>query len=42
MEYGKGPWERLDHYVARHSDVQMSHTFCPVCMEQYRREQGLK
>jgi Amt family ammonium transporter len=41
VEHGKGPWERLDHYVARHSDVQMSHTFCPECMKEYRRREGL-
>lgn len=40
-EKGKGEWGRLDHYVMRHSDAQLSHTFCPQCYEQYRREQGL-
>jgi PAS domain S-box-containing protein len=38
---GHGEWGRLDHYVMRHSDAQLSHTFCPQCYEQYRREQGL-
>lgn len=40
VEHGHGPWGRLDHYVMRHSDTQLSHTFCPPCLEQYRREQG--
>lgn len=40
-EHGQGAWGRLDHYVMRHSDAQLSHTFCPQCYEQYRREQGL-
>ncbi|MBI3664160.1 MAG: PAS domain S-box protein [Acidobacteria bacterium] len=39
---GQGAWERLDHYVAQHSDAQVSHTFCPECLEEYRRGQGLK
>ena len=39
--HGHGEWGRLDHYVMRHSDTQLSHTFCPHCFEQYRKEQGL-
>jgi PAS domain S-box-containing protein len=38
---GSGEWQRLDHYVARHSDAQISHTFCPRCLEEYKRSQGL-
>lgn len=38
---GKGTWGRLDQYVMRHSDTQLSHTFCPACLEQYRKEQGI-
>lgn len=38
---GKGDWERLDHYVARHSDAQVSHTFCPGCLAEYRKQQGM-
>jgi len=38
---GQGDWERLDHYVARHSDAQVSHTFCPECLKEYRRREGL-
>lgn len=39
--HGDGAWGRLDHYVMRHSDTQLSHTFCPTCFDQYRKEQGL-
>lgn len=42
VELGKGEWERLDHYVAHHSDAQVSHTFCPVCLAEYRRREGIK
>ncbi len=37
-ERGAGAWERLDQYLARHSDTQFSHTFCPDCFEDYRKE----
>ena len=26
-------WERVDHYVAQHTDVQFSHGICPPCYE---------
>lgn len=39
---GQGAWGRLDHYVMRHSDTQLSHTFCPDCLEDYKRQQGLR
>ncbi len=41
VAHGEGQWERLDHYVTRHSDTQFSHTFCPECLVQFRKEQGL-
>jgi len=41
-EKGKGEWERLDHFVSRHFDAQVSHTFCPICLEEYRRREGIK
>jgi PAS domain S-box-containing protein len=41
-EKGQGTWERLDHYVAQHSDAQISHTFCPDCLAEYKRREGLK
>ncbi len=40
-ERGKGTWGRLDQYVARHSDAQLSHGFCPDCYEEYRKKEGL-
>jgi PAS domain S-box-containing protein len=39
---GQGPWDRLDLYISRHSDARLSHTFCPECLVQYRKEQGLE
>jgi PAS domain S-box-containing protein len=38
---GQGPWDRLDLYISRHSDARLSHTFCPECLAQYRKEQGM-
>jgi CheY-like chemotaxis protein len=26
-------WERVDHYMAQHTDVQFSHGICPTCYE---------
>ena len=40
-EPGAGTWGRLDHYVSRHSDAEISHTFCPDCMTEYRKREGL-
>ncbi|MBI3664161.1 MAG: PAS domain S-box protein [Acidobacteria bacterium] len=42
VEAGTGAWDRLDHYIARHSDAKLSHTFCPECFEGYREKEGLK
>lgn len=25
-------WRRVDHYLARHADVQLSHGICPTCL----------
>ena len=41
VEHGKGTWGRLDDYVARHSNVQVSHGFCPECYREYRKKEGL-
>ena len=38
---GGGIWDRLDHYISKHTDAKLSHTFCPTCLEQYRKEQGI-
>jgi PAS domain S-box-containing protein len=40
-EPGAGTWGRLDHFVSRHSDAEISHTFCPECMTEYRQREGL-
>jgi hypothetical protein len=26
-------WERVDHYMTQHTDVQFSHGICPACYE---------
>lgn len=41
VEHGKGTWGRLDDYVARHSNAQVSHGFCPECYREYRKKEGL-
>lgn len=38
---GQGPWDRLDHFIAKHSDAKLTHTFCPECLAQYRKEQRI-
>ncbi len=40
-EQGKGCWESLQTFVMEHSDTSLSHTFCPPCYQEYRRQQGL-
>ena len=35
---GAGDWQRLDQYLARHSDAEFSHTFCPDCFGDYKKE----
>ncbi len=41
VESGEGTWDRLDHYIATHTDAKLSHTFCPPCLEEYRQREGL-
>lgn len=41
VEQGEGKWGQLDEYVARHSDAQFSHGFCPDCYPGYRKKMGL-
>jgi PAS domain S-box-containing protein len=38
---GQGPWDRLDRFISKHSDAKLTHTFCPECLAQYRKEQGI-
>jgi PAS domain S-box-containing protein len=35
---GAGAWERLDRYLSKHSNTQFSHTFCPDCFEEYKKQ----
>jgi len=34
---GTGRWQRMDQYLARHSDAEFSHTFCPDCFGEYKK-----
>ena len=31
-------WERIDEYIANHSDAQFTHGLCPDCLEKYYPE----
>jgi len=31
----KGEWVRVDAYINRHSDAQISHGLCPECMKEH-------
>ena len=31
----KGYWERVDVYIRKHSDADISHSICPECLEKY-------
>ncbi len=42
VERGSGHWDKLESYVQRHSAARLSHTWCPECAVEYRRQQGLK
>jgi len=35
---GGGDWQRMDQYLSRHSDAQFSHTFCPDCFGEYKKQ----
>lgn len=35
----KGYWNRVDAYVAKHTDAQFSHSICPACMEKHHPKQ---
>ncbi|HEV8384926.1 MAG TPA: PAS domain S-box protein, partial [Candidatus Acidoferrales bacterium] len=41
VESGAGSWDRLEHYITSHTDARLSHTFCPPCLEEYRKREGL-
>lgn len=28
----KGYWERIESYIAKHSDAEFTHGICPECM----------
>ncbi len=38
---GEGSWDRLDHYISKHSDAKLSHTFCPPCLAEYKKREGI-
>lgn len=35
---GTGTWERLDQYLSKHSDTHFTHTFCPGCFAEYKKQ----
>jgi len=41
VQQGNGIWQRPDQYLALHSDAEFSHTFCPQCFVEYRRQNQL-
>lgn len=36
----KGGWEKLERYVAGHSEADFSHGICNECMTKVREEEG--
>jgi DNA-binding response OmpR family regulator len=38
----QGYWSQIDEYIAKHSDVDFSHSICPDCMKKYYPEVLLK
>ena len=41
VEPGKGEWLSLQAYVLAYSQTNLSHTFCPSCLVDYRKQMGL-
>jgi hypothetical protein len=37
VERGKGEWMKVDKFVIQKTDVQVSHTYCPLC---YKKAMG--
>ena len=35
----KGYWNRVEAYVAKHTEARFSHSICPACMEQHYPEE---
>ena len=33
VEHGKGEWVKVDKYVTQKTDAQVSHSYCPTCLE---------
>lgn len=40
-EHGEGPWVPLQKFVMQHSSTQLSHTLCPACLLDFRRQEGM-
>ena len=40
-ERGHGDWLSLQDYVVDRSETNLSHTFCPTCLVDYRKQSGL-
>ena len=37
----RGRWERMESYIAAHSNAQFSHGYCPECAQRAMKEAGL-
>lgn len=35
-------WHTVEAYISRHSEVEFSHSFCPQCLKNYLKENGLE
>ncbi len=33
VEHGKGEWVKVDKFVTRKTDAQVSHSYCPCCLD---------
>jgi PleD family two-component response regulator len=42
VEHGNGKWVKVDKYVTQKTDAQVSHSYCPKCMENAMGDLGEK
>ena len=38
VEHGKGKWLKVDKFVIKNTDAQVSHTYCPKCYDKAMEE----
>ncbi|MHC4872676.1 MAG: GAF domain-containing protein [Planctomycetota bacterium] len=36
-----GGWEHMESYIHTHTEADFSHTFCPDCLEVWKKEEGI-